>query len=185
MPSLFQAELRQFLKTQGVLADPAPVSASVDDVAKFCDDNVGGPTRDQPVLMDWTNPLSSKWNKEAIFVLAGTFHQLLREGAISTVAYNENEMTRSVIADMCAQKLTKILSSYNRSHRMNTDQLEEAAVERARMNRVTTRRHGVCALILHSRFSTYRHLRPKLAVGTSSIAITRGTQTFGIPLRFF
>jgi hypothetical protein len=45
--------------------------------------------------MDWTKPLSSKWNKEAIFILAATFHQLLSAGAISTVAYNEREMTKA------------------------------------------------------------------------------------------
>lgn len=137
------------MKEQGVVADPAPPSAPVDDVAKFCEDNVGGPKRDIPVVMDWTKPLSSKWNKEAIFVLAETFHRLLREGGIQTVIYDETEMTRGLIADMCAQKLTKVLSLYNRSHRMDTDRLAQAATERSRMNRVTTRRHGVCVPILH------------------------------------
>lgn len=149
------------MKSQGVLADPAPPSAPADDIAKFYDDNIGGPTRNKPVLMDWTTPLSSKWNKEAIFVLAETFHKLLRDGEISTVTYNKKEMTQSVIAGICAQKLTKVLSSYNRSRRMDSDQLEMAAVERSRMNRVTTRRHGVCIVVLSSGFLTHERLRHK------------------------
>jgi hypothetical protein len=92
-------------------------------------------------------------------------------------------MTRSVITDMCAQKLTKVLSLYNWSHRINTDQLEEATVERAQMNCVTTCRHRVCSLILHSQFSTQMPQTQNRR--RDIIAITQGTQAFGTLLRPF
>jgi len=127
-----------------LLRDPPPPTAPADRVFKFQQDHVGGPTKGEPVLIDWTSPLSSTWNREATCVLAVSFLDALRAGTIKSIQFNDN-MSIKAVQDSCVQKLTKVRTAYTRVLRMDTDTLESKVRERAKRNRVNTRRHGVSA----------------------------------------
>jgi hypothetical protein len=68
--------MRKWLADRGILrkaGDQPEVPVSDEDVATFEQDHTGGPVSGQPIKMHWKSGLSSKWNRQALFVLASTF----------------------------------------------------------------------------------------------------------------
>jgi hypothetical protein len=133
----FQETLRKYLVDEGVLVKDASLLRipTIEEVAAFNCNHIGGPQTGQPVLIDWTAKFSSPWNRQALYVLASQFP------AVDGRSVEE-------IEKLCERKLERTRQVYQNCQKMETEQIQERKRREITRDRRNTRRHGVNFTIL-------------------------------------
>ncbi|KZT05325.1 uncharacterized protein LAESUDRAFT_760214 [Laetiporus sulphureus 93-53] len=139
--NLFNARFRDYLRSRHVLpiSGVRPQSATPDAVQAFADGSGDGPDIAAP-LIDWNHELSSRWNKEVVFLLSRDFLQRIKSGHESPLVFDEETMSQIAIARSCTMKLQRVRIEIRDAGRLDSDKKKS---ENAAAFRRNTRRQGI------------------------------------------
>jgi hypothetical protein len=88
---------------------PAPVSEDI--LRVFEADGAPGPA-DFPPRLDWRSPFSSKWNKEALYLLALGFQQEIKANKHPQIKGDADHLTTKDFVSLCTTKLARTRRDY-------------------------------------------------------------------------
>lgn len=130
---------------------PCPPSVSESVIQSFKDKGTPTP-KDYPNLLAWSQPLTSSWNAQAIYILCSDFQEEIAKGEHPQIVDAVKNVPREQMVKWCISKLQRNRYSYidqapprlGETVQEKSDRLQQKKLKSTIRNRRTSRRCGVC-----------------------------------------